>query len=147
MIKLTDIYTAVGGLLRSKYNYAVNQDESKEGFEKPSFFVQLKPKTMSNESIHYKRYEFTIIITYFQEVYNEIDNYIKIDEIQELFGNHIRINENEAIHINDYDYDFIGTKTNILQISLEIEFYKHLEVNEGSEILTDLVMNKNLKLL
>jgi hypothetical protein len=145
MIKLTDIYTAVTGLLIEKYKYEVYGHEVVEGYQKPSFFVNIKPKTISSGSVFYKKLAYTINITYFQETTDEIDNLIKIEELQVLFGNNLKINTNSSINISEYDYDFVGENSNILQLSMETEFFNKLDYIDNYETATKLTINYELK--
>jgi hypothetical protein len=145
MIKLTDIYKAVSGLLKEKYGYKIYGHEVTEGYKKPSFFVDITPNAISNESTFYKKYAYTIIITYFQETADEIDNLTKVDEIQELFGNNLKLNEETSINLSDYDYEFVGINTNILQMSIETEFYDKIPVSDNHEIAENLNLNYNTK--
>lgn len=133
MIQRTDIYTAINLLLKSRYpDYKTYGHEVIEGYKKPSFFVDLVPKNVSNESVRFKKYTYTINITYFQEVANEIDNLKKTDEMQELFGYHLKVG-NEFLAITDFTYDFIGENTNILQLSFSMEY---IEYNKKQQIVT-----------
>lgn len=125
MIKRTDICTTVNLLLKSKYpSYKTYGHEVVEGFDKPSFFVNLVPNTISNESVNYKKYSYSIVITYFQDRPNEIDNLNKADEIQALFGYHLKVGD-KLLAITDFDYEFVGEYTNILQMSFEMEYMEY----------------------
>lgn len=131
MIQRTDIYTAVNLLLKSKYPaYKTYGHEVTEGYTKPSFFVELIPRKISNDSINFKKYAYTIMITYFQKTADEIDNLKKVDEIQELFGYKIRVKE-ELFNITDFTYDFVGEYTNVLQISIDFDYTEYNERIRG----------------
>ncbi len=131
MIQRTDIYTAVNLLLKSKYpSYKTYGHEVTEGYKKPSFFVDLIPRGISNESINFKKYAYTIMITYFQETVDEIDNLKKVDEIQELFGYKLRVKES-LFNITDFSYDFVGEFTNVLQIRVDFDYTEYNERIRG----------------
>lgn len=127
MIKRTDIYAAINFLLKSKYpQYKTQGHEVTEGYKKPSFFVDLIPRSITNESVNFKKYSYTAMVTYFQETADEIDNLTKVDEIQELFGYHLKVGS-ELFPITGYSYDFVGEYTNILQISVDFEYIEYNE--------------------
>lgn len=142
MIKLTDIYLAVKELLIAKYGFSVHGNEVVEGFDKPSFLLEIKPNTLSNStsmvSPFYRKKDYYIIITYFQASASEIDNLEKVDELEELFGNNIKINDSESINIYDYTYTFVGQNTNILQLSMQTQFYDPIPQKEEHEQATNL---------
>lgn len=140
MILRKDIYKAIIDLMKSKYpSYKTYGHEVTEGYKKPSFFVDLVPRNISNESVNYKKYEYTIRITYFQKDADEIDNLTKIDEIQSIFGYKLRV-EDQLFNITDFDYDFIGEHTNILQLSIDFEYIEYIEKEQGT-IASELNIN------
>lgn len=148
MMKITEIYKAVNVRLKTKYDYKTYGQEVVEGYDKPSFFVKLIPKIISNESVFYKRFAYTIFITYFSDKIGEkksVDNLQKIDEIQELFGNNLKIKEGTSINLFDYSYDFVGNDADILQISIETVFYDKIPVIDENEIAGEININNQLK--
>lgn len=146
MILLTDIYKSVNTLLKSKYGTTIKiyGHEVTEGFIKPSFFTSLIPVTNSNDSINFKSKAFTVMITYFQSIANEIDNLQKADEIISLFGYFLTIN-GRKIRVTDADYEFIGENNNILQVSIEIEYLESNERTETNQIMQTLNMNEEMR--
>jgi hypothetical protein len=142
LIKTTDIYAAVNDLLRYKYpTYNVCGHNVAEGFKKPCFFADVRLTSASQETVNYLRYVYGIQITYFPVKIDEIDNLTKADEIRELFGYHIVVCS-RGLMITDYDYEFVGEKTNILQISIDIEFYDDVEKVETHETMKTLEFNE-----
>ncbi|BCK01412.1 phage tail terminator family protein [Anaerocolumna chitinilytica] len=144
MIKITELYNAVNAKLKSKYPYKRYGNEVSEGYDKPSFFVSLITKTISNESIFYKRFAYTVSITYFSDktgADKTVDNLRIIDEIQELFGYNLVIKEGVSINLSDYDYEFTGSGADILQISIETEFYDKVPVIDENDIAGQININ------
>ena len=142
MIKIEDIYNSVTALLKSKYpTFTTHNHETKEGFSKPSFFVSIIPITNSNDSINFKSKAFTIVITYFQSKVDKIENMQKADEIIELFGYFITVN-GRNIRVTDSDYELVGEKTNILQVSVNIEYLQANERTETSKVAQSLSLNE-----
>jgi hypothetical protein len=142
MIKLTDLYAAINTLLDSKYPYIkIYGNEVKEGYNKPSFFVELRPKKGSNDSINFKSKAFTIIITYFQKKQDEIDNLTKADEIIDLFGYKLPVN-GRKIAVTDSNYEFVGENSDILQVSIEIEYLETIEKTDQGVTAGSLILNE-----
>ena len=139
LITLTDLYTAANALLQTKYGvaeYHYYGQEVREGYKTPSFFVDIIPKICSNESINYKHKAFTIMITYFPKVTSEIDNLTKANEIIELFGYILPVKERK-IPVTDTSYDFAGNNNDVLQVSIEIEYYEAVERPDTSKIASE----------
>ncbi|MDF2842474.1 MAG: hypothetical protein K0R00_900 [Herbinix sp.] len=140
MIKLTELYTAANSLLEAKYpNIKIYGNEVKEGYNKPSFFVELRPKKRSNDSMRFKSLAYTIIITYFQDQPNEIDNLTKIDEITEIFGYKLSVNDRK-IAVTESDFQFVGDDNDILQLSIEIEYLEAVERTDLSQKAGSLIL-------
>lgn len=134
-MKYADIKTAVNNLLYSKYSeneYTVYGKEVKEGYDTPAFFTEIIDGGSHQETINYGQGRFTIQITYFQKVKNELDQLTKADEIKELFGLCLAIG-NRKIGVKEFSYDFVGEYSDILQISVDFEYYENTKKEDTSE--------------
>lgn len=142
MITPLDVRTSVFGLLKEAYpKYKRYGHEVVEGFDKPSFFVSIMPITNSNESVNFKFYSYSIMITYFQSKADEIDNLIKVAEIEKLFGYQMPVKDS-LINITDYSYDFVGERKNILQITVDVEFYDDIDKKNTSQVADKLYLRQ-----
>ena len=141
MIKLIDIKDAVEAKLKTKYGYKTYGHEVVKGYSKPSFFVNLLPKTMSNEGRNFKKYGYTVMLTYFQDKTSEIDNLQKVDELKELFGYHLSVGDRK-IAVTDFDFEFVGEFTNILQFSAEIEYYEAVDRTATQPVAGEIILNE-----
>lgn len=127
MILLAEIYESVTDLLKNKYeNYSIHGHEITEDFSKPCFFVNFASKSITNESKNYRKMSYTIIITYYPNDPNEVDNLNKIDEIRELLDFKLKVKD-RFINITDYAFEFIGDNANTLQIKVTTEYYETVE--------------------
>lgn len=141
MILLADIYESITDLLKNKYvNYSTHGHEVTENFSKPCFFVNFASKSITNESANYKKMSYTIIITYYPQEPNEVDNLNKIDEIRELLNFKLKVKE-RFINITDYAFEFIGDNTNTLQIKIVVEYYETIEREDNHMIAGTLKTN------
>ena len=141
MITALDIRIAVMDLLKKQYpTYKRYGNEVTEGFDKPSFFVSIQPTLNSNESVNFKKYGYSIIITYFQSIKKEIDNMQKAAQIEELFGFQMPVKD-RLINITDYDYQFVGNDSNILQITVNVEFYDEIKRTPTEPNVNELNLN------
>lgn len=145
MTRLTDIYAAVNALLIKRYpNIKVHGKEVREGYKKPSFFVSFTPIENSNHSVNFRYKKYDIVVVYFQEQSDEIDNLEKIDEMEELFGNGFKVGE-RYIHVDEFEHEYIGEDDNILQFTVTIEFYDDIEKEETSDMMSEIVMNQEMR--
>lgn len=145
MTKLTDIYKAVNGLLSDKYQKInIYGKEVKEEFDRPAFFVSFNPISIENQSVNFRYKKYDIQIVYFQENADEIDNMEKVNEIENLFGNAIKVND-RYIHVIEIDHEYIGEDDDILQVSITIEFFDDVEKIEKHETMSELVLSEETR--
>jgi hypothetical protein len=141
MILLADIYESITDLLKNKYeNYSTHGHEVTKDFSKPCFFVNFASKSITNESVNYKKMSYTIIITYHPQDINEVDNLNKIDEIRELLNFQLKVKD-QLINITDYAFEFIGDDTNKLQIKIVVEYYETIEREDNHRVASTLQTN------
>lgn len=137
-----DIYNAISTLLCNKYpTYKIYGHEVVEGYIKPSFFIDLVPKKILNESINFKTKAYKILTTYFPNDPSEIDNLTKADEIIDLFGYKLEVNGSK-IAVTDSIYEFVGENTNILQVTIEIEYLETNDRTNSSVIANEFILNE-----
>lgn len=143
LTKITDIYNATNTLLQSIYaisDYKYYGHEISSGYETPCFFVDIIPKDYLYNYKKFAHRVFTIMITYFQKIPNEIDNLTKADEITELFGYCFPVMDRK-IPIVDSNYMFVGDKKNILQVNIEVDCYETIEKSDTCKIASELNLN------
>lgn len=101
--------------------YTYYSMDVKEGFERPCFFTQIKP--MDNKAANYnsRRTQATLYIDYLQETIDEADFLDVIQELQDTFGLAVRIGD-RAVHVTDFDWDYIGTGKNAAEIAVGLEW-------------------------
>ena len=115
-----------------------------EGYQRPCFFTKLQPVQMRPENYNTYLNQVTFFITYIQKEVDEIDAIKKVEEIRELFGLYVKINK-RALDVIDFEYDFIGTDKNILEISIDIEWFDKIEYKTNQLLMTDFFMKKRME--
>ena len=115
-----------------------------ENFKRPAIFLVLKPTVADPTNYNSRHNLFTLIITYFQSVVDEYDALDFIDGIRNLFGLSIKVGD-RAVKVVDFSYDFVGTKRNIPEISLDLEWYDRIEHPETTDLMETAVINQHLE--
>lgn len=144
-MKLTDIKTAINGLLKSKYpepNYTIYGKEIKEGYKTPSFFTEIVDGGDKAETKNFSSSRKTIKITYFQKETNELDQLQKVDEIKDLFGLVFLVGDRK-LTVGEFSHDYIGEYSDILQISIDFEYKENTTKAETQEPADTLNTNIN----
>lgn len=126
MIGYKEIKKAVNNLINKNFKAKINSNNIKEGFMRPSFFIELDDvkQTAYEEQIHRSM---TIRIFYFpsdRETYS-----IEVLEVQqkleEVFDLKLRVLDRE-ININETE---AAVSDGVLEFSFEIDFYDAREIS------------------
>lgn len=124
-------------MLSGKYpEYKIYGKEIKEGYKTPSFFTEIIDKGSRAETKNFATGSFTVKITYFQKSKNELDQLEKVDEIKDLFGLIFFVGD-RRLTVGEYSHDYIGEYSDILQISIDIDFKENTRRTETAPIATE----------
>lgn len=134
-MKQVEIKKAINSLLKGRYpEHKVYGKEVKEGYQAPCFFAEILSKGEKPGSKSFSSGGFSLLITYFQEKINELDQLDKVDEIKELFGLIFEVGSRK-LTVGEYSYDFVGEYSDILQISIEFDYKSNTgQVKAGEKI-------------
>ena len=76
-----------------------------------------------------------------QEILDEADILDKVEEIRDLFGQYVKIGD-RAVDVYDFGFDYVGTDNNILEISLDIEWFDRIKHETNEQTMESLVFLK-----
>ena len=62
----------------------------------------------------------------------------------EAFGLKVKVND-RYINVSDFEYDFVGEKSNILQMSLNVSFMDEIKKEETHQLMKELGVNQRLE--
>ena len=145
-MKLKELKAGIIEIMKTKYPSTEYKYYSKmviEGYDRPSFFLRLAQISNNRETINYRSKVYVLYITYLQTKRDEVDQLNKIDEIENLFGNYIKIG-NRAVDVTGFDYDFLGSNHNILEITINIEWMDCTSNEEINQIMESAEINTEL---
>ena len=131
MIQIQEVKKEMIQVVRNLYpkGYRFYGAEVTEGYEKPSFFTQILPEKMENETKNVRSNVLMFVITYFQKEVDEADMLKKAKEIRNAFGMKVKVGD-RYITVTDFDYDFMGSDDNILQMRITVSFYDQIPRKE-----------------
>lgn len=121
MISQIMLKGAVIALLNKEYGLPCYGLEVQEGYETPSFFVQLIPVDVNAVTVNAIENEYLFSINYFQETKSEEDMLNVAWNIQRALGMKLKVDD-RSLDVSDYSYDFIGEKSDVLQITFKVSF-------------------------
>jgi hypothetical protein len=76
-----------------------------------------------------------------QEELDEADMLDKVEEIRNLFVLYVKIGD-RAVDVTGFDFDYVGTDRNILEISLDIEWCDEIKHETNEPTMESLVFSK-----
>lgn len=117
-------------------DYKIYGKEIKEGYTTPSFFTEILDKGSRAETKNFAAGGITVKITYFQKEKNELDQLKKVDEIKDLFGLIFFVG-NRRLTVGEYSHDYIGEYSDILQISIDIDYKENIRKEDTAPIATE----------
>lgn len=115
-----------------------------EGYQRPCFFTKLQPVQMRPENYNTYFNQAAYYIDYIQKEPDEVDMMKKIEEIRELFGLYVKIGS-RTLDVTNFDYEFIGTDRNILEISIDIEWMDRIEHKTSQPLMADFFIQKRME--
>lgn len=137
MLSLVAIKTAANKLLKDATGLKTYGKEVSEGYDKPSLFVEIISAPFQHRSPDFAMSGFTIKITYFQETPDELGQLRMIDTVKEAFGRVFAVEE-RRLTVREITYEYVGQKQDILQISVDFEFYENLYTEPEEEIAKEM---------
>ena len=139
---IKEVKAGLNALLASKYpEIKLYSKAVVEGYKQPCFFTQIEPITMENRTKTTRYNLVTFHIGYMQEILDEADILDKVEEIRNLFGQYVKIKD-RAVDVTEFDFDYVGTDRNILEISLDIEWFDKIEHETNEQTMKSLVFFK-----
>lgn len=154
MITAMEIKQALVAMLKQKYDCKVYGMEIREGYKRPSFFVDVRPLFERDVNANYTEKAFYIAITYFQDKQKEADNLRKVQELSELLRpadarnpkrlQRLKVGE-RYLPITDFSANYIGTEKNILQVEFETEFQEVRIQPDTAPYMQEIAIRQELK--
>ena len=136
MLSHVDIKTAINDLLSSATGLKIYGKEVTEGYTTPSLFAEIVSKPFKRETRDFAKSGFTIKITYFQPAPDELDQMRILDKVRDAFGMSVKIAD-RVLTVGEITHDYVGQKSDILQISIDFDFYENTTPEETAEIANE----------
>lgn len=133
MLSNVAIKTAINNLLSNATGLKIYGKEVTEGYTTPSLFTEKVSKPFQRETKGFAKSGFTIKITYFQPAPDELDQMRLLDKVIDAFGMSIKVDDRE-LTVGEITHDYVGQKADILQISVDFDFYENTTPEETADI-------------
>lgn len=141
---LADIKKAISTILKENFPTIKRYPpEVKEGFKKPSFFIELLPIMREKQGKYHYFRKVTVLIRYFSESETELENLKMQDQLEELFSQVLKVND-RIITLEEVEGRIIDE---VLQLQFDISYVDSLEEDkvygyEEAELMQELIMKE-----
>lgn len=146
-MKLTEIKKACISLLQREFKkeYICYSSMVVEDYQRPCFFTQLKVTTNEPMNFNSRYIQANFYITIMQKTPDEAEALDLINAIEKLFGLAVAVGD-RSVKVTEFDYDFVGTKGNIPEITVELEWCSKIEHEEEAEVIEKVTMTDALEM-
>ena len=140
MLSQAAIKTAANELLKEATGLKIYGKEITEGYTTPSLFIEIIPKPFQRKTRGFAKSGLTQKITYFQEAPEEVQQLQLVDTVKEAFGMVFTV-QDRKLTVGEITHDYIGQKEDILQISVDFEFYENTATEPEGETAGEMDFN------
>lgn len=140
MLSQTAIKAAANELLGRATGLKVYGREVTEGCERPSLFVEIISKPSKGKTRNFEKSGFTLKITLLQETPDELQQLQFVDKVKAAFGMVFAV-QDRRLTVGEIEYDYTGKTREILQVSVDFEFYENTTMEPEEETAREMEFN------
>ena len=136
MINLQQILAAINLKLANKFGIDINSNDIKEGFKRPSFFVQFE-NILKTDYLYHTDRQLTVRIYYFptNKHQYQLEVLEKQEEIEELFRLGVAVGDRYIDVVDGIEADITD---GVLMVSFDLSYSYKVEEIDTSEKMGDL---------
>ncbi len=121
-MSLRDFKKACNKILYEAFDqqYPIYGSETKDGYQRPSFFTELLPQTIRQVSRHISETGLTYKITLLEKTHDESMCMDIVDKVRGAFSPYITVCGGK-LPVSSFDFEFIDSGNDVLQITIDFE--------------------------
>nr|DAV32503.1 MAG TPA: tail completion protein [Caudoviricetes sp.] len=140
MIKFTDLKRACNAVVSTTFpDVKVYGNDTTDGYTRPAFFTELIPHPFAHETKNYASGGATYKATLLEKTHDEVFCLSIYDGIREAFGMTLPVGDRKLL-VGDISFEFIGEHLDILQISVEFDWYEQKKRIEREPLADTLIV-------
>ena len=114
-------------------------NDTNDGYTRPAFFTELIPHPFAHETKNYASGGATYKATLLEKTHDEVFCLSIYDGIREAFGMTLPVGDRKLL-VGDISFEFIGEHLDILQISVEFDWYEQKKRIEREPLADTLIV-------
>ena len=138
MLSYLDIIEAINGSIKSVFpDIEIQSNDIKEGFSRPSFFVDFENIKASKLNMMYKNTNIPVTVYYFPQsaTKNQIENLSIQSELENAFLEPLLVCNTFYLSTSEVESQITD---GVLQIQFELEYYEEIEADQTVEVMDEL---------
>lgn len=133
-MNIADVHKSIAETIKSTFNIPCYARDTKEGGNKPCFFLEINPDSIQRDTKHYDDYSLQIELTYVDTKRNDELFYQIIDTMKELYKHYIKVNDRH-LHVNNFDYNYVGDNDEQLAFQIDTRFKDFNITQDNNELM------------
>ena len=148
-----DIVKSVTATLKSLFpNHNIYSIARVEKLVRPAFFFSIKPVIVEASNLRTRHNMLSLYIDYFQAVKDEVNLYDTVTKIRDALGWSYPVTvvkdkteQVERVDITEFDWDFVGSERNIVEMNITLEYFDTIDNDEHAELIEDVDVTYKVK--
>ena len=142
MIELIEIKSACNSVLRKAFpDMKIYGSDTTEGMKRPSFYTEIVPYTLNYETINRVKQSCGFKISLLEKTANEEFELKTFAALRAAFGLKLHIGD-RYITVSDVDFDYAGTKNDIMQMTFTFEWFDDISVPVELPLIEEVEINE-----
>ena len=139
MILYQEIAKAVTMIIKEVFpNAIVYGDEVREGYKKPSFFIDIMPVNSINHTKSIKEEQLLITVSYFSDTTDSLKNFQVMQQLKVAIGQVLCV-DNRTLTIQEMTTEKVGEDGDIYQITFDINYFELANNEPRSDIAKEII--------
>ena len=141
-MNIADIHKSIAQTVKKTFGVPCFSRDTPEGGQKPCFFLEINPDSITRDTKYYDNYSIQIELTYSDTKRNEETFYNIIDKMKDTFLHYIYVND-RCLHVTYFDYNYVGDNDEQLAFQIETQF----KCTTQKEITGEIMQELNLEIV
>ena len=116
--------------------------DTTEGYEKPCFFIEIEPDTITQHNHDMVEYAIQITLTYIDTRRDDVALSKLTETLRKLFIKRLKVG-NRQLLISNFDYTNVGDNDELMEYTFTIRFYEEEAETDDNELMQEVFLKEN----
>lgn len=134
---IKEIHKSIAETIKNTFNIPCYSRDTKEGGNKPCFFIEINIDYISRDTKYYDDYSVQIELTYVDTKRDDVLFYNLIEQMKNLYMHYIKVGD-RTLHVNNFDYNYVGDNDEQLAFQIDTKFKDVNIVQDDNDIMENI---------